>query len=219
MAEMYGIVRQDSYGVQTEGSRQLVRMNPRGELVTPDWMTQLVLDGVVYNVSNAVQEAGDLAGETGPGTNNVNPSFLVDVPSGTTIIPLEVLLTPEGTGTSGDWPVVRISTDDTTRYSSGGASLTIVNMRKDDPNASTCSAYSGSTQIVATANTDDDTIFHSSYDNSARNNEPIIWTAKNFVPPVLIGPAALLVFITVNNVDEEISYSIKWAEFSTTDIT
>jgi hypothetical protein len=194
-------------------------MNPRGELIVPDWMVQLAMDGRVFNVSNAIQEAGDLAGETGPGSDNVNPSFLVDVPSGTTAIPLEVLLTPEGTGTSGDWPVVRISTDDVVRHSSGGAAITPINMRKDDPNTSSCSAYSGSTQIVAIANVDDDTIWHSSYDLSARSNEQLLWTAKKYVPPVLIGPASLLVFITVNNVNEEISYSIKWAEFSTPNIT
>jgi hypothetical protein len=219
MSDIRAVVQQDSYTRKNEGDFIGVRANPRGEIVVPDWATQLALDGRVYNISTSVQETGDLMGETGPGSNNVNPSILVDVPSGTTIIPLELGLTPEGTGTSGDWPVVRMSTDDATRYSSGGATITPLNMRKDDPNTSSCSAYHGGTQIVASANTDDDTIWHASYDNSARANEPLRWSIKNSVPPVLIGPAALLVFITVNNVDEEIHWTLKWAEFSTTDIT
>ena len=218
-AILRGYVQQDAYHVAKEQGTASVRLNPRGELVSPDWFTQLVLDGRVYNVSNEVQEAGALMGESGPGTNNVAPSMLLDVPSGTTVIPLSLALTPENTGTAGDWPQVRMSTDDTTRYSSGGNQVTPINMRKDDPNTSACSFYEAGTAIVATANTDDDTIWHTSYDNSTRDNERLLWTARRDIPPVLIGPAALLVFITVNNVDEEINFTLKYAEFSTTDVT
>ena len=219
MAEMRAVVQQDSYSPQAENQFVGVRANPRGEIVTPDWFTQLVLDGRVYNISSSVQEAGDLLGETGPGSNNINPSILVDVPSGTTIIPLELTVMPEGTGTTGDWPIVRMSTDDGTRYSSGGASITPLNMRKDDPNTSSTSAYQGGTQIVASSNTDDDTIWYGSVDTSIRVNQPLYWSAKNNLAPCLIGPAALLVFVQVNNVDEEVLWSLKWAEFSTSDIT
>lgn len=219
MAEMRAVVQQDSYSPQAENQFVGVRANPRGEIVTPDWFTQLVLDGRVYNISSSVQEAGDLLGETGPGSNNVNPSILVDIPSGTTIIPLELTVMPEGTGTTGDWPIVRMSTDDGTRYSSGGASITPLNMRKDDPNTSSTSAYQGGTQIVASSNTDDDTIWYGSIDTSIRVNQPLYWSAKNNLAPCLIGPAALLVFVQVNNVDEEVLWSLKWAEFSTSDIT
>jgi hypothetical protein len=219
MAEMRAVVQQDSYSPQAENQFVGVRANPRGEIVTPDWFTQLVLDGRVYNISSSVQEAGDLLGETGPGSNNINPSILVDVPSGTTIIPLELTLMPEGTGTTGDWPIVRMSTDDGTRYSSGGASITPLNMRKDDPNTSSTSAYQGGTQIVASSNTDDDTIWYGSVDTSIRVNQPLYWSAKTHLAPCLIGPAALLVFVQVNNADEEVLWSLKWAEFSTSDIT
>ena len=215
-------VQQDAYRVGAEGGAVAVRANPRGEVVVPDWYTQLALDGRVYNISTSVQETGDLLGETAPGTNNVNPSILVDVPTGTTIIPIELTVMAEGTGTSGDWAVIRMSTDDGTRYSSGGASITPINMRKDDPNTSSVSAYHGGTQVVASANTDDDTLWYSSYDQGAfgaAGNKVQSWSARNGVPPVLIGPAALLVYVKVNNVDEEVLWSLKWAEFSTTDIT
>ena len=75
MSEIFGRVRQDSYTAQTEGSPHVARMNPRGEIVIPDWMTQLVLDGRVYNVSNEIQETAALFGETARGTDNVNPSM------------------------------------------------------------------------------------------------------------------------------------------------
>jgi hypothetical protein len=214
-------VSQDTYSISGEGTNHKLRLNPRGELVVPDFFTQLVLDGRVFNISNEVQEGGATAliGETAPGTNNVNPSILVDVPTGTTIIPLEAMVMAESTGTSGDWVVVRINTDDTTRYSSGGNALTPINMRKDDVRSSNCVCKDGSSQITAAANTDDDIIWMSSYDYSVRAGERLEWTARQYTPPVLIGPASLLVYVDVNNVDEEILFSVKWAEFQTTEIT
>lgn len=216
-------VEQDAYrGDASEGSTRSVRVNPRGELVGVDTYMQWVLDGRVYNISHAAQEAGDLCGETGPGTDNVNPSLLIDVPSGTTIIPLEVMVGVEGTGTAGDW-LVRINADDGTHYSSGGASLTPINLRLDDPNTSSVSAYSGSTQIVASANTDDNTLYFRRLDQAALgdsgNYSTIEWSARTHIPPVLIGPASFLVFVIVGNVDNEVLFSVKWAEFSTTNVT
>lgn len=222
MALMFGRVRQDSYDIQSEGNEHNARMNPRGEYVIPDWMTQLVMDGRVYNASNAAQETAVLFGETARGTDNVNPSMLLDVPTGTTAIPLEVIISTSGTGTAGDYQVY-IVTDDGVRYSSGGAGVTPVNMRKDDPNTSGCSFYQGGTQIVASANVDDDTIYVRRLDElevtTAPQHQPVIWSARNNIPPVLIGPAALLVFVIVGNVDASFFFSVKWAEFSTTDIT
>jgi len=191
-----------------------------GSLVTIDWYTAMAMEGRVFNISNAVQEGGATAliGETAPGTDNINPSILVDVPAGTTIIPMEVMVMPEGTGTQGDWGIIRINTDDAVRYASGGNALTPVNMRKDDVFPSTCSCYDGSTQIVASANTDDDIIWTGSTDHTARANEPQRWTAKEYIPPILVGPASLLVFIMVSNVDEEVLFSVKWAELPSVNI-
>ena len=216
MSDLFGVVEQDSYNVQTEGQPKKVRMNPRGELVTPDWMTQLVMDGVVFNISQLVQEAGDLVGETGPGTDNVNPSFLIDVPAATTIIPLEVTLSPEGTGTPGDW-MVRMNKDTVVRYSSGGGSNTIVNMFT--PKTSTCTAFNAGTQIVAIADVSNDTFWAAGRDDSAMALQGIYWSAKTHIPPVLIGPASWLIYLKPGNVDEEVNYSIKWAEFTSTDVT
>ena len=218
MSLMFGRVRQDSYDVQPEGIEHNLRVNPRGELVGVDWMTQLAMDGVVYNISSLIQEAGDLAGETGPGTDNVAPSFLVDVPNGTTIIPLEAQFVSEGTGTSGDW-TIRMNKDTLVRYTSGGGTNIILNMREDQPNSSVCTARNAGTAIVAVANTNDDTFWVSGRDDSSLALGGVYWSAKNFIPPILIGPASWLVYITVSNVNEEINYSMKWAEFSTTDIT
>jgi len=219
-------VQQDSYHTVSEGSSGKLRLNPRGELVVPDFYTQLVLDGRVFNASNAVQETDEAICETGRGTNNINPSLLLDVPTGTTAIPLEVIIDiGNSPGTSVDM-VFTINTDDKIRYASGGAAITPINMRKDDPRTSNCPFYSASTQIVAAANTDDDTIYCQMMEaeatpRTATSGEPwFLWTARKYTPPVLIGPAAFLVFIMAASTnDQELNYSVKWAEFATTDIT
>ncbi len=219
-------IKQDSYPAYVEGTAGKIRLNPRGELVVPDFFLQLALDGRVFNASNAVQETDEAFVETGRGTNNVNPSLLLDVPTGTTVIPLEVIIDFGNTpGTSKDM-VFTINTDDTTRYSSGGAAITPINMRKDDPQTTACSVYSGSTQIVASANTDDDTIFCSMVEEEATPRTTnaglplFFWTARQYIPPVLIGPASFLVFVTADTTnDQELNWSLKWAEIPTANIT
>ena len=216
MPVTFGTVRQDSYDVQSEGQPHVIRMNPRGELITPDWMTQLVMDGVVFNISQLVQEAGDLAGETSPGADNVNPSFLIDVPDGTTIIPLEVQLASEGTGTVGDW-MIRMNKDSIVRLSSGGGTNIIVNMR--GTGTSKCTARNGGTQIVTLADVSNDTFWVSGRDDSTLALSEALWSAKTHIPPVIIGPGSWLIYVKTGNIDEEINYSIKWAEFISSDIT
>ena len=64
MTDIRGIVQQDTYTSAGEQAFIGARANPRGELVTPDWMTQLVMDGRVYNVSNAARETALAVGGT-----------------------------------------------------------------------------------------------------------------------------------------------------------
>lgn len=156
-----------------------------------------------------------LFGETARGTDNVNPSILVDCPAGTTMIPLEVIISTSGTGTAGDYQVY-ITTDDGVRYSSGGAAVTPVNMHKSDPRTSLCTVYQGGTQVVTIANVDDDTIYVRRLDElevtTAPQHQPVIWSARNNIPPILYGPASLQVFVIVGNVDASFYFSVKWAE-------
>ena len=218
-------VRQESYLLSGEGSVGQIRLNRRGEMVVVPVELQWAIDGRVFNASNAVQETDEAFAETGRGTANINPSLLVDVPTGTTIIPLEVIVGLGNTpGTSVDMNFT-LNTDDVTRYSSGGAAITPINMRKDDPRTSACPVYSGSTQIAASVNTDDDTIFNLMVEaeatpRTAVSGTPLFyWTSKLYVPPILIGPASFLFYMmSASTNDQEMYWSIKWAEFATTEV-
>jgi len=222
--EIKTIVRQDSYSVTPEGSQGMVRLNPRGELVIVDQFMQWALDGRVFNASNAVEETAESISFASRTATNVNPALLLNVPSGKTAIPLEVMMDMVEENTSENTAVV-FHVDDADRYTSGGGAITPINMRKDDPRVSGCLFKSGSTTIVSPANTDDDTIFSVHIDAEATpmtvvwNAPTVFWSARTSIPPILIGPAALLIYITQAAADSTWQYSVKWAEFDTVEIT
>lgn len=214
-----GVVQQDAYAPSPEDTLKPVRLNPRGELVVPDWMTQLALDGRVFNISNLTIETVALGSTSFADTD---PFILVDVPTGTTIIPLEVLLAQGGT-VAGGVITVLITTDDGLRFSSGGTAVTPINLRKDDPITSATSAYVGdATAIVAAANVDADTIWAGLLDQDVtdpNSTENVIWTARNYIPPILIGPASLLIFAFAATTAPGLFWSVKWAEIPTVSVT
>ncbi len=216
-------VRQDSYSTHADGEQGKVRLNRRGELVVADQFLQWAVDGRVFNASNAVQETLEDLSETARGSNNVNPALLLVAPSGKTAIPLEIIVDQGLDGTDEDIAFT-ICTDDANRYSSGGAVITPINMRKDDPRLAGCRMYSGSSTITASANTDDDTIYSAwvtaeAVPKTTQSGVPtLFWSARNNISPVLIGPASLLVFIVSATADQTYNWSIKWAEFDTTEV-
>lgn len=219
MSFMEPVVEQDSYTGVAEQAFRRFRVNPRGELVVPDWMTQLAMDGRVFNASNPVQETNQDISTTARGTDNVSPALLLDVPASTVAFPLYIMLMPISQ-TTDEAVTVSINTDDGVRYSSGGQAVTPLNMRKDDPVTSACSFYNGSTAITAIANVDDDTIWAAlipAGDVPAVSGTrlPLIWTAKEAIPPMLVGPASMLIFVTSATADTLFRWSVQWAEFST----
>ena len=207
-----------NYAVVGDGVEVEPRVNRQGSYIAVDQVLQWTIEGRVFNASNIVQEVGELAGESGgPGSDNVTPSFLLEVPSGITAVFLEMYMQAEGTGTSADWTVLRMSTDTVARYASGGDAVTPRNMRKHGTSAR-CRFFTGGTAIVAAVNTDDDTIWASHYDVSLLPQEAWHWTYRDSAPVVLVGPAAVLTYVDVSNVDEEINFSQKWAEFATSEV-
>lgn len=222
--EIKTIVRQDSYAIHPEGSQGQVRLNPRGEQVIVDQFIQWALDGRVFNASNAVEETAEDISFASRTATNINPSLLLNVPNGKTAIPLEVMMDMVDEGTSEDTAIV-FHVDDADRYTSGGGAITPINMRKDDVRSSGCVFKSGSTTIVSPANTDDDTIWSVHVDAEATpltvavNVPTVFWSARTSIPPILIGPAALLIYITQATDDSTWQWSVKWAEFDTVEVT
>src|SRR5574343_185639 len=81
----------------SEGSDVFIRATRDGSLITTPWLMQMVIEGKVFGVN-----AGVL---TTPLTLNATiadgePDLLVNVPSGTTIIPVFIQASFEDTGTA-----------------------------------------------------------------------------------------------------------------------
>lgn len=216
--EIKTAVRQETYSTNGEGAQGLVRLNRRGELVVVDLYTQLVDDGRVFVASNAARETAEAIG-TATTFSDTDPALLLDVPSGTTAKPLEIIMNQGGTVAGGNITLL-ITLSDKIRYASGGVKLTPQNMRFDEPRSSSCNFYTGSTDIVANANTDDITLYGANlvHDIDALEGGHIHLTAKNYIMPQLIGPAALVIYAVAATTQPSFFYSIKWAEFDTTDV-
>lgn len=211
--ELKGKVRQEGYNVEPDGNIQSARMTPRGELVTSDLMQQMVFDGRAYIVSNTARETV-LA--TGTSFSDTAPVLLLDVPTGTTIIPLQIYIS---TKVDDKTQALIVTMSDKTRYASGGTAHTPQNMRFDEPNGSACSFYDMASAITANSNTDDITLFgyHPQVEGfEDETPHAIEWTARRYIAPALVGPASLVVY-SFGSDAMPVFFSIVWGEMGTTD--
>ena len=215
-------VRQESYELNGEGSTGKVRLNRRGELVGIDQYQQWVFDGRVYLLSNIARETAAAMGTASATFADTDPAILIDVPSGTTMIPLEILLNQGGT-VGGGVVTVLITLEDAIRYSSGGIAIPKQNMRFDEPRTSACAAYEGTTDIVTSAATDDITLYGTILDQDVGTTPGSVatrvhWTARQYIAPELIGPASLVIYTYCSTPQPSWFFSIKYAEFDTTEV-
>ena len=210
-------VRQETYEVNGEGSTGRIRLNRRGELVGIDQYQQWVADGRVFVASPAARETAEAIGSTS--FSDTDPALLLDIPTGTTAIPLEIILNQGGTVAGGNITLL-ITLSDKIRYASAGVAITPKNMRFDVPRSSTCRFYSGSTDIVANANAEDLTLFAQNlvHDIDTLEGGNVQWTARKFIAPVLIGPAAIPIYAVAGSTQPSFFYVVKWAEFDTTEV-
>lgn len=187
-------VQQNAYAALGENQQARLRANRRGEIVVPDFRIQLVQDGRVFQISNPAVETAIAAGHATAFSETANVAFIVDFPSGTTGIPLEVSLRQGGTAAGGATITALITQDRIVRYSSGGTALTPINLRDDAPNSTAAVAYYGAT--AAAVNTD--ILLYGAL--VAMDVTPAIdtWTPginwEPSVPPVLVGPASLVIY-------------------------
>jgi hypothetical protein len=166
--------------------------------------------------------AGATDAETGETTATANdidplePSFMFDVPTGTTVLPLEVSLAWEVAGAT---MVTTIVSDSANRYASGGvAAVAARNLRTNSGYGSVVeNLYSGDTAITAAGATAERVHFHYyAFDDIGDAGEGmsfpvVVWVPA--VPPVLVGPASFLVYTMAATTGPELRISVTWAEF------
>jgi len=211
--ELRGKVRQEGYNVEGDGNTQVVRVTPRGELVTNDLMQQFVFDGRAYIVSNTAMETALASGATYSGTA---PFALLDVPAGTTVIPLQMSF---DSVIDDKTQYLLVTLSDKLRYTSGGTAHTPQNLRFDEPNGSACTFVSMGSAITAVANADDITLLGRvlQVNNYASSSHAFTeWTARRFIAPALVGPASLVVYCYGTDA-MTMFFNIAWGEMGTSD--
>ncbi len=119
--------------------RMDVRSDRSGIIITEEKIMALSQEGRVF-----CAQAGLLTTEitwTATATNDqTKPAVFIDVPSGTTIIPVEIQLYMEAFGSTAQFECEAIT--GTGGVSAGGTAVVITNMRTDAPFASLCTATS-----------------------------------------------------------------------------
>ena len=180
----------------------------QGQVVS-DRYDQAILDGRAFMVSNAARETALAVG--GTSFSDTAPAFILDVPSGTGVVPLEIDLRQGGT-VAGGMITVLATLSDKVRRASSGTSHTPQNMRFDEPQTSGCSFYTGPT---ANTNDDDISLFSGLYEHNldgALTTSHVLWSARHSYAPYLVGPASLVVYTFAGSTQPSWFFTFKWAE-------
>lgn len=209
-------VTRNSYAVGGEGTDPGVRVSKQGSVVVIDQYDQWIQEGRVFCSSDADGDDTVNAIATWVATT---PQFLINVPTGTTVKPLWVTANNLGTtdGTTGAYIIMYDTVD---RLNTGGTSEGITNMRSDANIGTAVTVLSTPTANAATAAR---TLYLQSYETNSGAQaalgapDNLDWSARNHFSPMLIGPAAFLVWIE-GDATSPFAWSIGWAEFPSDDI-
>ena len=187
-----------------------------GELIMPDYFLQLAIDGKIFCSSDA---DGDDTISAISGWVVTTPQLLLRVPNGTVAIPMWVNAGHQG-ATAGATGQYVIMYDNVDRLNTGGVLEAVTPYRTDAPTAATCTVLSTPTAAAANAAR----VLHQEQyetDNGSTGNAKdtrLEWTAQAHIPPVRVGPAALLLWIDDVAATPAFSWSLGWAEFTSAEM-
>lgn len=185
-----------------------------------DLLTWLGARGHVFYASDADQNDA-VTGQTS--FANTTPTFLLNVPSGTTAIPLLARMGQTGTVAGGNIDVL-MEFDDAARYSSGGTAETILCARTDAPltnntNFTNATLYSGATASAGYGVRVFGREFAQDVDPASTEFVPeVVWTPIAGLD-FLVGPASWLIYTYAATTGPTWYWTIKWAAFPTGFVT
>ena len=185
----------------------------RKEAIVIPWVHQLVMEGRCYHC-----DVGTLTTPISHADTTLDPNqprIAIDVPAGTTIIPLTLdIYVEDSAGTDNEF----IWITQTSLCGAGtSTAITPLNMRSDMPRTTGCSVYSIYTADCAT---------QTGIIEFARFGDPFVheadattrhhWSALETVPPVVVGPGAVIMIYAGSTAPAGYIYAA-WAEMATTD--
>ena len=170
-------------------------------------ISALAAAGRVFYASDADQN--DLVtGQTS--FANTTPTFLLDIPSGTTVIPLMVSLNQTGT-VAGDAINVIVEIDNADRYNTGGTEETVLCARTDITAANQAKLYSGATANAGYGIRVQGLTIGQDVAPAEGALQEFLWLPTSGVD-FLVGPAAFLVYTYATTTGPTWWWTIKWAE-------
>lgn len=185
----------------------------RKELINIPWTHQLVMEGRCYHVNlGTLSTPIDLADTT---LDPNQPRIAIDVPTGTTIIPvtLDIYLEDEA-GTNNEF----IWVTQTSLCGAGTSTeITPLNMRSDLPDTTACTVYSVYTADCATqTGMLEFARFGDPFVQAATSQtKPLRWSALANVPPVIVGPGACIMIASGTATAPAGYVYAAWAEMPT----
>ena len=186
----------------------------RKELITIPWMHQLVLAGKCYHCDVGTLTTPISMADTTLDPNQ--PRVAIDVPAGTTIMPLTLdIYQEDATGTDNEY----IWITQTSLCGAGTSTeITPLNMRSDLPETTTCTVYSFYTADCATqTGMIEFARFGTPHvDEADRDVQSYRWSALTNVPPAVVGPGAIIMISAASTAPAGYVYAA-WAELKTVD--
>ena len=210
-------VRELSYPAYEEDEGGKIRQNKRGELIVSDWKVQAALDGYAYNWAMLTPDT--LLTGTVDYTNTI-PGIAIEVPVGTTMLPVYFGLTTEDAIGTDNW--LHIGFDPADVFASGGLDGSAINnMKTDGPKSRITVAKNGDSAITASDPGTDERFVFCHVDPFALaddRGEHYIQEWKPRVSPVLVGPATFFAYIYSATTAKEYQYTMQWIEVPTASI-
>jgi len=206
------LVRQNTQVVTTDGVWAAVNGDRLGNVGVSDLggiAMAAARSGRMYIAGDADQN-DTVTGQTS--FANTTPTFLLNVPSGVTAIPLFVNLAQSGS-VAGDFITVSIEIDDIAAYSSGGTAETIFRNYVGSGTSPGAAVYSGATAVAGYGimvhhSTHAEDVDPASADAGLTSH--LLWVPP--VPLILKGPASLKVFTYAATTAPTWLWSLGWAE-------
>jgi hypothetical protein len=217
MADMRVFAKQNSVG-RNPNSTVGWRGTSDGSGIVVPWVTALALEGRVFQAN--IGSASTPVSFAKTAYDSDQPQLVVDVPSGTSILPLKIELHLEDSAGTDNEIMATVST--TIVGAGTSTAVTQKNQRSDSPITSGCSVYS-----LYTGNGTDPTvhteIWRSGYAfaDSTTNPRPVFtYDVEEHPRVVIVGAGALVIYIVGTTTAPAGYLKVVWAELpSATAIT
>jgi len=202
------------YPNDSDGS---ISLDSMGNLIDCDWIQARINAGYGFNFANITPDT-TITGSTSYAATD--PAILVQIASGTTMVPFYVNIALEDSAGVDNYVV--IGCDTAALYASGGgtAGSALNSLRTTGGGTSAATGYNGKTAIVMTdPGATERTLYNWVNQFADVATDPprvIVWEPK--YPPVLIGPATLYVYV-YGGTAPEFQYSVQWIEIPTANFT